>query len=108
MASRTIRKLLRSEEVAVPATVIVAAVKSTAPVGVRRNPKSTASLVFAATLPAPGAPALSIATRAAMVMALPVAVPLSSPVLETWFVWAMLPVKVLPTVAPAATSATSR
>ena len=67
------RKLLRSDDVAVPAVVRVKAVKLTLPVMERRKPDSTASLVPAATLPATGVPVLSIA-RAAVIVCAPPAV----------------------------------
>ena len=68
------RKLLKSEEVAVPAVVRVSAVKLTVPVMESRKPDRTTSLAPAATLPATGAPVLSIASAAVMVCAPPAAV----------------------------------
>ena len=62
------RKLLRSEAVAVPAVIVtLTELKSTVPEGVSRKPNSGALAVPAATLPATGVPVLSMVTPTVMV-----------------------------------------
>ena len=107
-ASYTIRRLLRSEAVAVPVWVSVTAVKLTVPVGLSRNPASSTSFAPAAMVPAAGAPRLSIPTPPATVCTPPVVVePDFVPEVSITFVVAKAGFTkiVPPTVAAGATSA---